>query len=492
MTYTHKLARRLARLRALPPHCAMVPALALAAACSAGVPTGVDTSLNPADAQIVLSPRSVMLEANQVSVFKAYATGVPGDSLVTSIEWTATGGTIALNGTYSSPSTGDFKVVGKRHGPNRTTADTSTVTVVPPQPTITSVVVSPGSASVTTSTQQTFSAVGKLSDGSTVAIGVSWTATGGSIDPGGVYTAGSTAGTYRVIAQAASANVADTVPVTVTAPAPPPPSGGTGAYPNLPTGYSIPTGYVDEFTNSGLAEGAFGLVGGGFTIRDASTYNPGGGITPPSHAPASPNPIGEVALPTGFPGGNTPGSVWTKDFTTNNWTHLYMAITVQLSSNWYGNGSGVNKVLIANIHQNPCFVLSASGSGTGALVWQFRLQNLGIGAGGTAGSAVNLNANLGSGAVTRGLWQRVEVEAIGNTPGVSDGVLRMWLTNYNSSGQVVSGPTKIAEYTNVGWSASGQSNLWNAVSWNPIWGGIGGTIPATQYQWMDRLAVGGR
>jgi hypothetical protein len=121
-----------------------------------------------------------------------------------------------------------------------------------------------------------------------------------------------------------------------------------------------------------------------------------------------------------------------------------------------------------------------------------RLQNLGMGANGISGSAVNLPNNLGGGGVTRGLWQRVEVELIANTPGIANGVLRMWITNYNSNGQVVSGPTQVADYTNIGWAASGQESTWNSVSWNPIWGGSGSSVPVTMYQWMDRLAVAGR
>src|SRR5512146_725059 len=291
MTYAHKLARRLAVLRALPPHCAMLPVLALIVACSAGVPTGVDTGSNPADAPVIVNPRSLVLEANQVSIFKAYAHGVPGDSLVTSIEWTATGGSIALDGTYSSPSTGDFKVVGKRHGPNRTTSDTAIVTVVQQQPSITAVVISPGTASVTAGQQQTFSASAKLSDSTTVALAVTWTATGGSIDAGGVYTAGSTAGTFKVIATAASAPVADTVPVTVlSAPPPPPPSSGT--VPNLPSGYTIPSGYTDNFSVSSLYEGIYSPMYSVY-VRDASTYTPPG-VAAPKNPPGSPYPIGEV------------------------------------------------------------------------------------------------------------------------------------------------------------------------------------------------------
>lgn len=188
MTFPPKFARRVTALRAAPPHCAMLAALALTLACSSSLLAWV---VPPGE-------------------------GMSEDSLVTSIEWTATGGTIGLDGTYSSPSTGDFKVVGKRPGSNWTLSDTANVTVVAPQPTLTTVIASPKPATATASSRETFGAVGRLSDGSAVPIGVTWAATGGTIDPGGVYTAGQTLGKYQVIARAASANVADTVPVTIT------------------------------------------------------------------------------------------------------------------------------------------------------------------------------------------------------------------------------------------------------------------------------------
>jgi hypothetical protein len=459
----------------------MLPALALIVACSAGVPTGVDTGSNPADAPVIVNPRSLVLEANQVSIFKAYAHGVPGDSLVTSIEWTATGGNISLNGTYSSASTGDFKIVGKRHGPNVTTSDTAIVTVVPPQPSITAVVISPGTASVAAGKQQTFNAIGTLSDSTTVAIGVTWTATGGSIDAGGVYTAGSTPGTFKVIAKAASANVADTVPVSVTA-APPPPPQGSGSFPNLPSGYTVPSGYVDDFNASSV-----GIFSPMYTIgiRDASTYSPSG-VAAPRNAPTSPSGIGEALYPAGFSSsGIAPGIVWSNDFTGNGWSGLYLSFTVQLSSNWVSHSSGVNKVVIANIDGHPMFVASAANGS----YWQMRLQDLEAD---PKGAARNLEPNLASAPVTKGLWQRVEVQLVANTPGQANGVVRVWLTSFGSDGSPVSGPTKVTEYTNVGWVASGHSTSWNKASWNPIWGGTGGAnVPVQQYMWMDQLAIGG-
>jgi hypothetical protein len=213
MTFKHKLARRLAQLR----DWGMLAPIVVLVACTAGEPTGTSSPTSETDGSIVINPRSVTLETNQPVVFRAYESAEVGSALVSSIEWTATGGVIGTDGTYSSSVTGEFKVRGKRKGNPRSVPDTSVVIVVPPQPTLESIEISPGSASVGAGGQRTFVATGRLSDGSTVPIGVTWSATGGSIDPGGVYTAGSAAGTYRVIAQGASSPVADTSTVTVTA-----------------------------------------------------------------------------------------------------------------------------------------------------------------------------------------------------------------------------------------------------------------------------------
>ena len=60
--------------------------------------------------------------------------------------------------------------------------------------------VTPATATVAAGATQQFSAVGRMSDNSTSSVTVTWSATGGTITTGGLYTAGSTAGTYNVIA----------------------------------------------------------------------------------------------------------------------------------------------------------------------------------------------------------------------------------------------------------------------------------------------------
>jgi hypothetical protein len=89
----------------------------------------------------------------------------------------------------------------------------------------TTLVLTPASASLLTGATQQFAATGKTSWGTTVSLTVTWTATGGTIDAGGTYTAGSTSGNYRVVAKAGA--LADTGAITVSSSAqPPPPASG--------------------------------------------------------------------------------------------------------------------------------------------------------------------------------------------------------------------------------------------------------------------------
>jgi hypothetical protein len=212
MTFTYKLSRRLAL-----GHLGLTAfAAGVIAACSGGEPTSPATSgTSDLLAAVKIAPKKATIETNQTIRFSGTGISTAGDSMATSIEWTATGGSITADGVLSAHATGTLRVIGKALGHNK--SDTSTVVVVPPQPTLTTIVVSPDPATVTEGKAASFSASGKLSDGSTAPIGVVWGATGGTIDAGGNYTAGMTPGAFRVVATNTSSTVADTVPVTVTA-----------------------------------------------------------------------------------------------------------------------------------------------------------------------------------------------------------------------------------------------------------------------------------
>jgi hypothetical protein len=77
-------------------------------------------------------------------------------------------------------------------------------------------VLSPASATLSAGAFQHFTVSGEWGDGASTAPSVTFSATGGTITAGGLYTAGSTAGSFRVIATQQGGTLADTAPVTVT------------------------------------------------------------------------------------------------------------------------------------------------------------------------------------------------------------------------------------------------------------------------------------
>jgi hypothetical protein len=226
MTYTYKLARRLAISRNLP----VLSVLVLLAAC-AGDTTAPEVPATPSTPSVPnesvgfrVLPRTVTIETNQHIRFRAEVRSVRGLVSNPSTSWHATGGTINAKGTFSASTPGTYKVVGRglergRAHPHR--PDTSVVVVVRYRPGLVGIEVTPRAPQLETGQTRKFTAVGELRDGTSVPIGVNWTATGGRIDAAGVYIAGSTPGIYHLIAADTRGRVADTVPVVISIPAAP-------------------------------------------------------------------------------------------------------------------------------------------------------------------------------------------------------------------------------------------------------------------------------
>ncbi len=81
-------------------------------------------------------------------------------------------------------------------------------------PTLQAVILAPASATVLPGATQQFSASGRMSDGTTAPVAVTFSATGGTINSSGLFTAGLVSGGARVVATSA-AGTADTALVTV-------------------------------------------------------------------------------------------------------------------------------------------------------------------------------------------------------------------------------------------------------------------------------------
>jgi hypothetical protein len=110
-----------------------------------------------------------------------------------------------------------------------------------------------------------------MSDGSTSAVTVVWSASGGTISSAGLYTAGQTAGSFRVIASESGGTLADTSAVSVAAPPLPPPTSSEGC----PT-----TGYLrllDVSTSAQLTAAVNGALAGDQIRLAPGNYNYGSG-----------------------------------------------------------------------------------------------------------------------------------------------------------------------------------------------------------------------
>ncbi|MGH7515122.1 MAG: hypothetical protein ACREOQ_19630, partial [Gemmatimonadales bacterium] len=261
MTFKHKLSRRLAIAREL----ALVPGLVLLVACSDEA-TGPDTGLPQFNEVTKVIPASATIETNQKIRFRTET--ARGREVVTTLTWKSSGGSITAAGVFSASSPGIYKVVGRGRG--RQKADTSTVIVVPAPTDVVGIKVSPGDVSVDVGTSKTFVASALLSDGTTSAVGVSWRATGGSIDAGGVYKAGGSSGKFKVIATGTSSDLADTAIVNITAPEP------TLAQVIIkPASYSLATGTTKQFN-------AFGRNSLGDSVAVQVSFSASGGSVSPS------------------------------------------------------------------------------------------------------------------------------------------------------------------------------------------------------------------
>lgn len=170
----------------------------------------------PTLVSLTSAPKTLAIAAGGTQAFAVSGSLSNGTPTVPQVSWTAVGGTISTAGLFTAGSVaGTYRVIARQLG--GTLADTSTVTITAQAPTLTSITVTPPTVSVSAGGTKQFTVAGTLSNGTTTSPAVNWSATGGTVSAGGLYTAGSSAGTYRVIATQQGGTLADTAVVTVTA-----------------------------------------------------------------------------------------------------------------------------------------------------------------------------------------------------------------------------------------------------------------------------------
>src|SRR3989454_93400 len=205
MPFTFKLSKRLALMKA-----SLVPAVAaVLAACQLQDRRGITDPTLPSNSvvQVVTSPDTVTLEPSVTQQFLAYGRTEAGDSVAITMTWSTTDGAISSGGLYTAaPLQGDYDVSATVL---QTTATASSATSqglarghsivhVRSNPQLAQVVVVPRSVSLGSGTTQLFGAYGRLNNGDSVAVSVTWGAQGGTISSSGLYVAGSVPGGYVV------------------------------------------------------------------------------------------------------------------------------------------------------------------------------------------------------------------------------------------------------------------------------------------------------
>src|SRR6266404_2193639 len=149
MTFTYKLAQRLARLK---DHAAIVATVAVAMIVGCELPVR-STDPGSTIAQLVIAPKNVTLQPSQAYDFVAVGFTANGDSADESVSWSATDGSVTSSssgkrhyGHYHNANCGVSKVVATSNPGNL--SDTATVTVAGCTVPVATVSVSPASATV--------------------------------------------------------------------------------------------------------------------------------------------------------------------------------------------------------------------------------------------------------------------------------------------------------------------------------------------------------
>lgn len=212
---------------------------------------------NSVGVQISVSPTTVTMAPGGTQTFGATVIG----STNTAVTWSATGGTITQAGVYTAGAVAGIYKVKAIPAADPTKSASAAVTVGTPV----SVSISPTSASVGVGQTRQFAATVT----GTTNTAVTWSATGGTITSGGLFTAGSSAGTFAVTARSAadtsktgvsSVTVTQAVSVSIT-----------------PTSATVQAGQTQQFTaavaGSGNASVTWEATGG--TVSSAGLFTAG-------------------------------------------------------------------------------------------------------------------------------------------------------------------------------------------------------------------------
>lgn len=428
---------------------------------------------------IAISPKTTSLNTGGTRQFSASAVWSNGSTTLPAVTYSVIGGgTVSSSGLYTAPATaGTHRVVVAGGG----RADTATVTVTSTSGgTLTSLTISPKEVTVAAGGSRQFSVAAQWSNGSTTVPSVTysadliynWTGAGaGTITSGGLYTAPTVAGIYRVVAAHSGGTLRDTALVTVTASSnlALPPTSGNSTCPNEPSGYAK---YSDATFSSIDAPAGWSILG---IDRELSLEN----------APFAPRSVA-FKHETGRMAGQI-GIFQTDNFTTPP-RRVYSCTVFKQSANYVQHPVATKFIYTPQIGQSgsgtrPFGLLMAPLEGLkagGKYRWVVAMQ--------TSDPTKGYNDNVTPVSLVPGRWYRLEFLAVMNTPGAKNGSFIWWTSEWNGSSW--SAPALNAHHNNVLIAEATFPATWQKWEYNLYYGGSDmNTLTADQFIMLNRVFI---
>ena len=199
--------------------------------------------------------------------------------------------------------------------------------------------------------------------------------------------------------------------------------------------------------------------------------------------------MGAIKFPAGFPAGGEPVVVYKA--TLQPTRVRYWCFWFKLSDPWQSQSAAGSKIMHLFVNGVNRVFLHARGFGTTDPVYPWiGLQQLassydatsqgGQGVGGSVWLTPNQPGQLGV-QIVRGQWVLMEGLVDAGTAGGANGSVKWWING-----------ALVGSYTGIPLVAAGGSATWEDWNWGPTWGGLGGTVAQTQYQYIDEIYISGR
>jgi len=191
----------------------------------------------------------------------------------------------------------------------------------------------------------------------------------------------------------------------------------------------------------------------------------------------TPNPsnAAKVTFASGFGGGNAPGKIVTAAFTSQ--TNIYYGFWIKYDPNWTRHDIGEKQLYIwwgsaENLYFGPEGPSGFCGTDKMTASIQTTWQE----------GEHNICANVSNPSLLDNTWYWIEMHLVMNTVGQANGIMQLWVTPQGQSEILV------MDYSNKTYR-NDSSHQFNRGEWIPIWGGSGGTKPAEEYLWYDKLTI---